>query len=88
MYKLMKSIYNSIRGARKMKRTYTIIVHKEEDGYWAECKEYKECFVQAKTVEELKILMKQAIYLRFVELNNVKNENNESDNIELELSYA
>ena len=88
MYKLIKSIYNSIRCVKKMKKTYTIIVHKEEDGYWAECKEYKECFVQAKTIEELQTLMKQAIYIRFAELDKMKNENEKESDIELELSYA
>lgn len=32
MYKFFSLVYNSIRGVR-MKKTYTIIVHKEEDGF-------------------------------------------------------
>ena len=65
MYKLFNSIYNSIRGAKKMKKTYTIIIHKEADGYWGECKELNGCFAQAKTVNELIKLMQKAIYMYF-----------------------
>lgn len=61
MYKLFNFVYNNIRGVKKMKRTYTIIVHKEDDCFWGECKEIEGCFAQAKTVEELKKLMKKTI---------------------------
>lgn len=89
MYKLLKKIYNSIKGVGRMKKTYTIIVHKEEDGYWAECKEFKECFAQAKTLEELKALMRQSIYLNFDELEkNNGNQEEQINDINLEVSYA
>lgn len=48
-----------------MAKTYTIIIHKEDDGYWGECKEIEGCFAQAKTVEELISMMKKAIYIYF-----------------------
>ena len=54
MYKFFNFVYNSIRGVKRMKKTYTIIVHKEEDCYWGECKEIEGCFAQAKTIKELK----------------------------------
>lgn len=85
MYKFMSFIYNSIKGVKKMRKNYTIIVHKEENQYWAECKEIKGCFAQAKTIEELKKLMIKNIYLYYSE---DKEECKEIDNIELELSYA
>lgn len=67
-----------------MKENYTIIIHKEEDGYWAECQEIKGCFAQAKTIDELKKLMKQSIYMYF----NDEEVNDCGKDIELELSYA
>ena len=85
MYKLFNSIYNSIRGAKKMKKTYTIIIHKEADGYWGECKELNGCFAQAKTVNELIILMQEAIYMYFE--NDEEIEKNPKD-IKVEVSYA
>ncbi len=48
-----------------MKKTYTIIVHKEDDGFWGECKEIEGCFAQAKTIEELKKFMADAIYMYY-----------------------
>lgn len=85
MYKLLNSIYNSIRGVKKMRTTYTIIVHKEEDGFWGECKEIKGCFAQAKTIEELKQLMLESIYLS---LNDTKKVENKEEEIKVEVSYA
>jgi predicted RNase H-like HicB family nuclease len=85
MYKFINFIYNSIKGVKRMKKTYTIIIHKEEDGYWAECQEIKGCFAQAKTVDELKELMKQSIYLYFSE---DEKDCEKVKDIEVELSYA
>lgn len=85
MYKLFNSIYNSIRGAKKMKKTYTIIIHKEEDGYWGECKELEGCFAQAKTVDELVLLMQKSIYMYF---ENDEEIEKSSKDIKVEVSYA
>nr|DAR07013.1 MAG TPA: putative nuclease [Caudoviricetes sp.] len=85
MYKFFSLVYNSIRGVR-MKKTYTIIVHKEEDGFWGECKEIEGCFAQAKTIEELKRMMAESIYLYF---NNDKDiDEADTKNIKLEVAYA
>lgn len=86
MYKFIKLIYNSIKGVKRMKKTYTIIVHVEDDMYWAECPEFEGCFAQAKTIDELKSLMKDSIYLYFNE--QLDNNKQYIDEIELELSYA
>lgn len=86
MYNFINSIYNSIKGVKRMKKTYTIIVHKEEDGYWAECIEIPGCFAQAKSIEELKKLMTDSIYLYFND--NSKELEEKPDKIKLELSYA
>ena len=86
MYKFINSIYNSIRGAKRMKKTYTIIVHVEEDGFWGECKEIKGCFAQAKTIEELKKLMINSIYMYYND--NEEIDEKEIKNIELDVSYA
>ena len=48
-----------------MEKTYTIIIHKEKDGYWGECKELEGYFAQAKTVQEVISLMQKSIYLYF-----------------------
>lgn len=85
MYKFIKSLYNSIKGEKRMKKTYTIIVHKEENGYWAECPEIQGCFAQANSIEELKRLMKDSIYLYYNEIDETPEK---ITNIELELSYA
>ncbi len=87
MYKFFNLVYNSIRGVKRMKKTYTIIVHKEEDCYWGECKELEGCFAQAKTIEELKKLMTNSIYLYYNERSEEEQEQNPK-NIELEVSYA
>lgn len=86
MYKFINSIYNSIRGVKRMKKTYTIIVHVEEDGFWGECKEIEGCFAQAKTIEELKKLMAKAIYMYFS--NDEEVDQKETKDIKLEVSYA
>ena len=52
----------SIKGENRMKKTYTIIVHKENNIYWGECPELRGCFAQAKSVEQLKKLMMESIY--------------------------
>lgn len=87
MYNFITSIYNSIKGAKRMKKTYTIVVHKEDDGYWAECTEIPGCFAQAKTIEELKKLMRDSIYLYFND-NATDIAYKDANKIELELSYA
>lgn len=86
MYKFINSIYNSIRGVKKMRTTYTVIIHKEEDGFWGECKEIEGCFAQAKTIDELKQLMLESIYLSLND--NIKKEEEKEKEIKLEVSYA
>ncbi len=86
MYKLLNVVYNSIRGVDEMKKTYTMIVHKDEDCFWGECKEIEGCFAQAKTIKELKKLMAKSICL-YYEKENLKLEQELKD-IELEVSYA
>ena len=88
MYKLMNFIYNKIKGEKIMKRTYTIVVHKEDDIFWGECPELKGCFAQAKTVEQLKDLMIKSIYLYYNDNPEFKDRITKADKIELELSYA
>ena len=48
-------------------KNYTIIIHKENNGYWGECLEVQGCFAQAKTIKELIKLMKKAIYYTKIE---------------------
>lgn len=88
MYKLLNSIYNRIKGVGRMKKTYTIIVHKEDDILWAECLELEGCFAQAKSLEELKKLMIESIYLYFHEDVYKLRKNENKDEIILEMSYA
>ena len=85
MNKLFKILYNTIKGVNKMKKTYTIIIHKEEDGYWGECKELEGCFAQAKTVQEVISLMQKSIYLYF---ENDEQVDKESKDIKVDVSYA
>ena len=84
--KIKNWIYNRIREASGMEKSYTIIIHKEENpvGYWAECREMEECFAQAKTVEEVMELMKECIVMKLQE-DNIPNAKEE---IEFKLSYA
>lgn len=58
MNNLKNTVYNNTKGACQMKKSYTVIIHKEEnpDGYWAECKDIEGCFAQAKTIDEVKEL--------------------------------
>ncbi len=86
MYKFFSFIYNSIRGVKKMRTTYTVIIHKEEDGFWGECKEIEGCFAQAKTIDELKQLMLESIYLSLND--NIKESEDKKKEIKLEVSYA
>lgn len=88
MNNLKSMIYNSIKGANKMKKSYTIIIHKEENpiGYWAECREIKGCFAQAKTIDEVKALMKQCIIMKLEEDKQITGQTVEE--IDLQLSYA
>lgn len=86
MNKIKDMIYNRIREASGMEKSYTIIIHKEENpvGYWAECREMEECFAQAKTVEEVMDLMKECIVMKLQE----ENIPNAKEEIEIKLSYA
>lgn len=79
-------MYNIIRGVRKMSKSYTIIIHKEEkpEVYWAECLELKGCFAQAKTVEEVKKLIKESIIIKL----NEDEKTNSTEDIEIVLSNA
>lgn len=88
MNKLKNTMYNSIEGVEKMKKSYTIIIHKEEapEGYWAECKEIEGCFAQAKTIDEVKKLMKQCIIMKLEENNQI--DKDVVKEIDLLLSYA
>ena len=89
MYKFFNSIYNRIKGAGRMKKAYTIIVHKEDNVYWAECPELEGCFAQANSIEELKKLMTNSIYLysnNHIDAESTKVK--EKNEIKLELSYA
>ena len=42
---------------------YHFKIHKEKDGYWAECVELEGCFTQARTIKELRINMEEALNL-------------------------
>ena len=86
MNKLKEKFYNNIKGESKMNNSYTIIIHKEENpkGYWAECRNLKGCFAQAKTIEEVKKLMKEAIIIKLKE----NEETVSTENIDIVLSYA
>lgn len=86
MNKIKDMIYNRIREASGMEKSYTIIIHKEENpvGYWAECKEMEECFAQAKTVEEVMELMKECIVMKLQE----ENIPTAKEGIEFKLSHA
>ncbi len=44
---------------------FDVILHKEENGYWAEVPALKGCFSQGDTVEELKENIKEAIQAWF-----------------------
>ena len=81
-------MYNIIRGVNKMNKSYTIIIHKEEnpDGYWAECLELKGFFAQGKTVEEVKKLMKDSIIISLKE--NQETDSTDIGDIDIILSYA
>ncbi len=86
MNKIKNMIYNRIREASGMEKSYTIIIHKEENpiGYWAECKELDGCFAQAKTVNEVMDLMKECIVIKLEE----ENVPNAKKDIEFKLSHA
>ena len=40
---------------------FDIILHKEDNGYWAEVPALKGCFTQGETIEEVKENIKEAI---------------------------
>ncbi len=40
---------------------FDVVLHKEDNGYWAEVPALKGCFSQADTIEELKDNIKEAI---------------------------
>lgn len=79
-------MYNIIRGVNKMSKSYTVIIHKEEnpEGYWAECLELEGCFAQAKTIEEVKKLVKESIVIKLSE----EEKTNGTEDIDIILSYA
>jgi len=61
----MKSLLN-IRGIReiKMKKEFTIVIEQDEDGmYVASVPELEGCHTQAKTLDELRERIKEAIQL-------------------------
>ena len=79
-------MYNIVRGVNKMSKSYTVIIHKEEnpEGYWAECLDLEGCFAQAKTIEEVKKLMKESIIIRLSE----DKKTDSTEDIDIILSYA
>lgn len=44
---------------------FDVVLHKEENGYWAEVPALKGCFSQGDTIEELKENIKEAIQAWF-----------------------
>ena len=78
-------MYNIIRGVNKMSKSYTIIIHKEEnpEGYWAECLDLEGCFAQAKTIDEVKKFMREAIIMKLQEEKTVSTKD-----IDIIFSYA
>ncbi len=40
---------------------FDVILHKEQNGYWAEVPALKGCFTQGDTIEEIKANIKEAI---------------------------
>lgn len=84
--KIRTLMYNIIKGVKKMSKSYTIIIHKEEkpEVYWAECLELEGCFAQAKTVEEVKKLIKESIIIKL----NEDEKTNSIEDIEIVLSNA
>ena len=50
--------YNHYRGVFY---GFKVIVHQDEDGFWAEVPSIKGCFTQADTMEELELNIKEAI---------------------------
>lgn len=40
---------------------FDIVVHKEDNGYWAEVPALKGCFTQGETIDEIKENIKEAI---------------------------
>ncbi len=40
---------------------FDVVVHKENDGYWAEVPALKGCFTQGDTIDEIKENIKEAI---------------------------
>ena len=79
-------MYNIIKGVNKMRKSYTIIIHKEEnpEGYWAECLDLEGCFAQAKSIEEVKKLMKESIIIKLSE----DKKTYSTEDIDIVLSYA
>ncbi len=86
LYKMKFLMYNIVRGVNKMNKSYTVIIHKEENpkGYWAECLDLEGCFAQAKTIEEVKKLMKESIIFKLSE----DKETESTEDIDIVLSYA
>ena len=40
---------------------FDIVLHKEDDGYWAEVPALKGCYTQGETIDEIKENIKEAI---------------------------
>ena len=54
---------------------FDVVLHKEDNGYWAEVPALKGCFSQADTIEELKENIKEAITAWLsVDISNVDGE--------------
>lgn len=51
---------------------YHFKIHKEENGFWAECLELSGCFTQGGSIEELKKNMEEALNLYIEEPDNSK----------------
>lgn len=48
---------------KKQNLTFSVIVEKDDDGYFAECRELQGCYVQGKTYEEVMKNIKEVIEL-------------------------
>lgn len=54
---------------------FYVVVHKENNGYWAEVPALKGCFTQGETMEEIKENIKEAILAWMsVDINNADGE--------------
>lgn len=90
--KLNKKEYNTVRRTKSMRKSYTIIIHKDCDvnSYWAECPAIPHVHAQADTIEELKKLMAEAIefHLESIGVNELPDEEIFSTMVSLEVQNA